>query len=400
MGHSRLMTVRRIVGLIAVLALVSLQRVPVSAAGPPIVLSAILSTTGQFGFVGSAEQHFLEALEKRLNAEGGIHGRPVHFQVFDDGSSPQVAVQLANQIIATGVSVFLGPGSAATCDAVAPLTKSGPTNYCFSPAFHPPAGAFSFSAGASSQDNETAMVRYFRERGWKRLAMITSSDASGQDGERWIKLALGLPENKDVQIVDLQHCSPGDISVAAQMAHMKQTNPQGLLAWTGGTLFVTVVRGYTDSGMDVPIGTTAANMSYPAMKALAGLNNRDLYFPGSRYFEVGTLRKGPLKDRVEQFYQSIGEMGLKMDATAGDSWDPALIVVTALRTLGLNASAIQIRDYILNLRSFVGISGVYNFSDGSQRGINSASVTIMRWEPQSETWIPVSTAGGAARAPR
>jgi branched-chain amino acid transport system substrate-binding protein len=84
---------------------------------------------------------------------------------------------------------------------------------------------------------------------------------------------------------------------------------------------------------------------------------------------------------------------------AGTSWDAAAIIVSALRKLGPDASATQIRDYILSLGGYVGINGVYNFSDGMQRGLNVSAVTVMHWDRKAEKWVPVSLPGGAPRPP-
>jgi hypothetical protein len=70
------------------------------------------------------------------NARGGITGRKIHFVVQDDQSSPQVAVQLTNGIIAKHVPVMLGSSLVANCNAMmAAVRESGPVQYCFRRAF-------------------------------------------------------------------------------------------------------------------------------------------------------------------------------------------------------------------------------------------------------------------------
>jgi branched-chain amino acid transport system substrate-binding protein len=370
------------------------------AAEPPIVIPAILSVTGPVGFIGSGEQQFIVAYEKALNAAGGINGRPVHFDIKDDQSNPQITIQLVNAVIASKGQVILGPGNSSTCDATGPLVTNGPVMYCLSPSFHPARGTYAFTAGVSTQDNVAALIHYFRGKGLTRFAQMTSIDASGQDGDRWIKAAMALPENKNLQIVDAEHFSPADLTVVAQMTRIKQANPQVLLAWTAGTAFVTVVRAYSDSGMEIPIGTSTGNMVYPEMKQLASYNDRHFYFAGFRFFEEDTLRSGPLKDGVLKFYRAIADNNVQhADAMAGTSWDAAAIIVSALRKLGPDATATQIRDYMLGLSGYVGINGVYNFSDGMQRGLNVSAATIMHWDRTAEKWIPVSLPGGAPRTP-
>ena len=106
-----------------------------SVAADPYDIYAILSLTGPIALIGGDQAVSLAAIEANVNKAGGIHGRPVHFVIEDDQSQPAVAVQLANQIIAKGVPVILGPTYVADCLAVAPLVREkGPVSYCFAPA--------------------------------------------------------------------------------------------------------------------------------------------------------------------------------------------------------------------------------------------------------------------------
>ena len=69
-------------------------------------------------------------------------------------------------------------------------------------------------------------------------------------------------------------------------------------------------------------------------------------------------------------------------------WDATWIVIDALRKYGTSMTATQLHDYIENLHGFVGINGIMDFSDGSQRGLTEGSVLIVRWDAARKTWIP------------
>src|SRR5471030_425783 len=97
-------------------ALFCTSAVPSHAAGEPYDINAVLSLAGSGSFLGKEEQQTLEAVEKLQNARGGIAGRKIHFIVQDDQSSPQVAVQLTNGIIAKHAPVILGSSLVANCN--------------------------------------------------------------------------------------------------------------------------------------------------------------------------------------------------------------------------------------------------------------------------------------------
>ncbi len=64
-----------------------------------------------------------DPFEALANKSGGIGGRALHFAVQDDGSSPQVAVQLASGLIQKHVALILGPTLVGPCRAVTALSS-------------------------------------------------------------------------------------------------------------------------------------------------------------------------------------------------------------------------------------------------------------------------------------
>ena len=191
------------------------------AEAKPYNIDVIDSISGYASFIGTEENQALNVLEKAVNAEGGIHGRPIHFTYYDDETIPQQAVLLLNRLMISHPAVILGTTLVAQCNAMEPLVKNGPVLYCFSPGVYPKPGSYMFSAGASTASLTAALVRYFRDKGWTRLAILTSSDASGQDGRRQLRAALHEPANKDIKLVAEEQFNPTAVSVAAQIERIK-----------------------------------------------------------------------------------------------------------------------------------------------------------------------------------
>ncbi len=362
------------------------------AAEAPVDINVLLSLTGSGTFIGKIHEQTLAAMEAYLNKQGGIHGRPIHFVIQDDQTNPQVAVQLTNGIIAKKANVMLGADLAAVCRAIAPLLKDGPVDYCLSPGIHPGPGSFQFTATVGTRDLCVAFLRYLRERGVRRIAALTSTDASGQDGEAGLLDAAALPENKSIEIVAREHFNPSDVSVAAQIARIKASNAQALIAWTTGTPFGTVLRGAVDGGLSIPIFTTNGNMTYAQMAQYSGFMPKELYFPGFAY--VATEVTPGMNSQQRQFISVMKAAGIKPDFQSGLPWDPVLILVDALRHVGADAAPEKVRAYMANLHGFVGITGTYDFRDHSNRGLNEKGVVVMRWDTAKNTWVPVSRPGG------
>src|SRR5690348_3956376 len=211
-------------GLVAAAILAAALSIPgtTAHAAASYDVNVVLPLTGRAAFVGQGQKDTLDALAEYVNKNGGIDGRHLQFTYHDDQSSPQVAVQLTNGILPSHPAVIMGSSIVAMCLAMAPLMHDGPVQYCLSPAIHPKPGSYTFSASSSSIDQIAAVMRYYRLKGWTKLAVLDTTDASGQDGDRAINAVLNYPENKGVMHKVIQeHFNPTDVSVAAQIERIK-----------------------------------------------------------------------------------------------------------------------------------------------------------------------------------
>jgi branched-chain amino acid transport system substrate-binding protein len=368
------------------------------AAGEPLEVNVILSLTGGGAFLGKAEQQAVLRIQDVTNKSGGVRGRPLKFVIFDDESSPQVAVQLTAPLVARGVPVIVGPDLTAPCSAVTPLVeKNGPVMYCISPGINPAPKSNAFAGSASLRSDAVALIRYFRLRGWTRIALLAATDSTGQSFEDAYNRALALPENRRVESVALEHFATSDLSVAGQITRIKAANPQAVIAWSTGTSFATALRGFHDGGYEGPVGGGNGNMIYAQLEQYRDFMPKQLYFPGQRALAEGTPA-GPVHDAQTVYLNSFASIGVQHpDWGYMAAWDPTMLVASALKSVGPNATAEQIRNYFLNLHGWAGISGIYDFRDGEQRGIGIESVVIDQWLPARARFVAVSRPGGVPR---
>ena len=93
-----------------------------AATGEPIVIGAITGKTGPDDFSNSTRS--AKAYFDCLNANGGIHGRPVAYVVEDDQWNPETATQLAAKLVNDRKAVLLvGNSSYVDCGANAEFYK-------------------------------------------------------------------------------------------------------------------------------------------------------------------------------------------------------------------------------------------------------------------------------------
>jgi branched-chain amino acid transport system substrate-binding protein len=366
---------------------------PVRAADP-FEVPVILPLTGGAAFLGTGEKTALELIEKNFNATGGLAGRPFKLMFRDDTSNPQLGVQLAGEVIAKKPPIMIGSSLVAVCRAMAPLMSKGPVEYCLSPGIHPTEG-YVFTASTSTLDLIDALIHFFNQKGWKRIAIMVSSDATGQDAENGIKGVMAQAKNKNLQLVAVEHFNTTDVSVSAQIEDVKAANPQAFIAWSTGTPIGTIFRAIVAAGLDVPTATTGGNMTYQQMGQYAAFLPKRLYIPSSQWVVRDPKLMAPeIRKPHEDLYKAFEAAGIKPDEASELAWDAGVLALHALRTLGANATAEQVQAFISKLKNYPGVDGTYNFVKIPQRGLDVTSGVVSIWDTKLNTWVPVSKPAG------
>jgi branched-chain amino acid transport system substrate-binding protein len=374
----------------AVTAILLIARVA-SAAPAVYTISAILPMTGIGAAVGVDESTALRLYEARVNATGGIRGAKLQFDIHDDQSSPQVAVQETNLILQRKPAVILGSGMAAQCQAMASLLTNGPVQYCLSTAPSPPRG-YVFAAGPTNELSSPAMMKYFHEKGYHRLAIISTIDSSGQIFLDTTLAAVAASKDPTLTVVASERFNPTEISVTAQLSRIDAAQPQVLLVLASGTPFGTVLHGMHDAGMQLPVFASPANMNRGQLASYSTMLPNSLTFLGYPY--QARDQDPMLKSATTEFYDAFKSVNLVPTPLNADAWDPANIVVNALRALGTSATAEQLRDYIGNLNGYTGVFGEYDFRKNQHGLSDPRDIVIVRWDQHRNDWIADSQRGG------
>ena len=392
---------RFVAALTALIILIGLSVETRAADQPVYEIPVILSMTGSYAFSGHAESEGLKVFEDYTNAHGGIRGQKVHFKVYDDQSTPATDVSLASQIIAQHPPVVLGSVGGSLCNAMMSLFKDGPVLYCLAPSIYPTKGSFVFAAQDALDPYVAGMIRYLRLRGFDRLAVISSTDGSGQADDVSMTHVLALPDNKNLKIVDYEHFNPTDLSVTAQATHIKTSDAQAVLVWASGTPFGTVLRSFNDVGLTIPVETSPANLHADQLAQYLPFYPKELLIPGLAYMIPANAPKalGPtpaMKNAIDELYDAYKMANAQPDpGTASSVWDPANMVVNGLRKFGPSMTAVQLRDYVLGIHgNYSGLWGAYDFSSGDQHGLSDQGVVLTEWDPKSGKFIGVSGLDG------
>jgi branched-chain amino acid transport system substrate-binding protein len=370
-----------------------------AGAAEPYDINVIVAATGPLALIGGDEQSALRLLETVINKQGGIKGQPIHFVIQDDQSQPQIAVQLTNAIIAKQVPVMLGPTYGASCLAIAPLLRNGPVAYAFCPSVQPSPGSYMFSASVATHDQTIAMLTFAKSMGWKRIGIAATSDATGVDGEAQVDNVINDRRFTGMSVVDHERFAVNDVSFSAQATRLKAAHPDLIVITSVGTPTGTALRALKDAGLEqTPVIANFGNLIHAQLEQYASFLPDHMYLTAPRFVTHDVSGKGPVRDAQLAFYRAFTAQGIDPDVAHNLAWDPALVVIDALRHVGTAATPKQVLDYIESMHGFAGTNGLFDFRDGSQRGIGLSSVVVVEWTPAKKSWSTVSEIGGKARS--
>lgn len=374
---------RRLAALAALLAAATL---PLGAQPKPFLINVVLSLTGPAANLGQDESTGLAALERYVNANGGIRGTPVHFQIADDQSQPAVAVQLLQQILQQQhPAVVLGSVLTGTTQAMAGLVEEhGPVLYALTPNMYPKPFGWVFATSATTRDLSGVSIPYFKARGVTKVATFLTNDASGQNNLQGLEASFAEPQNKGITIVDKETFGVSDISADAQATRIKASGAQVVYAINNGTPLGTAFHALYDVGLDVPVYTSAASFSPQLLDGYKAFLPKVLLGSGASFYNRDRPPSDPLKKPIDDFYAALSAQGVRFPiATHAFAWDPGMLVVTAFRQLGPDATAQQLHDWIERQNHFAGVQGVFDFTKGDQHGIGISGLLMLRSDPDS-----------------
>jgi len=365
-----------------------------AVAADSLEIPTILPMTGPAAFLGKEFSETLRLVEDRTNKTGGIKGRPIHFAVQDDQSSPQVAVQLTNAALAKNPTVIIQGGPLALCKSTAPLIPGGLLMWCLSPSMRPDAGSSVYTVTASSRDCLIAGLNYFKSRGFKRIGVLNGTDATGADADDLLAEIIKLPQFAGMSFVDSEHFNLADLSVAAQISRIKAAGSQAMIAYTTGTQVATVLHGMTDAGLDIPVLTSNGNMSVAQLDGYKSFAPKELLFPAYPALTADPSPDKGVQQKIAVFKADLKGANMTADMLHAIPWDPALLTVEAFRRAGADATTQQIRDVLASVVNYPGVLGRYDFRAIPNRGIGLNALNVVKWDAARSIWVIVSKAGG------
>jgi branched-chain amino acid transport system substrate-binding protein len=227
-----------------------------ATAAEPWAIGIIAPTTGPLATVGVRQLSAVQWWAQDVNAHGGIRGRTINLIHCNDEGSPEKSVTCTRDLLSRGIVLLLNGSVSGPIFADMPLVSNGPVMVTPSPNVLPSPSSYVFQTSPSDLELTKAIAGYAKANNVKQIAMIAATDASGEVG---VTNAATVFKNEGINYklarIDLRSSDAsiqlGTIATGAQFIYSN---------YSGGGA-VTVVKSYSNLGLDQPLLISYANIS-------------------------------------------------------------------------------------------------------------------------------------------
>jgi branched-chain amino acid transport system substrate-binding protein len=363
-----------VAALVAV-ALVLLSAGAGSAQQGEVWLAEISPLTGPLSFVGVDNRQGVNVAVAELNRRGGIRGRRVRVQVFDDGSNPSQAVghmnTIANDDKYLGV---IGSGFSSSGLAVAPIVAREKIPYismASSFAQVQPAKPYYYMTTATSRLFAYAMAFHLRKLKITRIALMADNGGFGREGVRNVK---ELASRFGFRIVEEIIFPLTSTTFQAELSRVKNSNAQALWLWNATTLAVTITKEARQLRLPQRLVLTGGNASPlylgPACPQNANALINSYLGPVARFLPT----RNPSRAIALRVDRGLRKQGSTFNY---DGYTGVMMFRTAMLRGGFNRDAIN-TALETKMRGWVGPGGRYYYSASNHSGLGLKSMVVSK----------------------
>jgi branched-chain amino acid transport system substrate-binding protein len=356
-------------------ALVLLSAGGGGAQGGEVWLAEISPLTGPLSFVGVDNRQGVNVAVAEINRRGGIRGRRVRVEVFDDGSNPSQAVSHMNRVANDDKYLgVIGSGFSSSGLAVAPIVERERIPYismASSVAQVSPAKPYYYMTTATSRLFAYSMAFQLRKAKIRRIALMADNGGFGREGARNVD---ELARRFGFQIVERIIFPLTSTTFQAELTRVKNSNAQALWLWNATTLAVTITKEARQLRLPQRLVLTGGNASVtylqPACPQNANALVNSYLGPVARYLP----RRNPSRAIALKVDRGLRKQGSTFHY---DGYTGVMMFRTAMLRGGFSRTAIN--SALENrMRGWVGPGGRYYYSSRNHSGLGLKSMVVSK----------------------
>ena len=342
-------------------------------------IGAVFAVTGGASFLGDVEAKAARLAVDQANAAGGINGRKVALIIEDSKSTETGAVlSLRKLITQDNVSAILGPSR--TGDAMAAIPIATENGVVLLPAVSGVAVVepiaqrkWIFRPGQGGDLSAGKVLDYARRAGWKRIGILYSSDAYGEDGrDNMRKFAA----SKGISIGREESFSPTTTDLKSQLTNLKNAGVDAIFMHGVGAPSVVVYRNARELDLKIPL-VSGHGQANSAFRKAVGDDVVGQPVVGAPVLVWKEMPAGPQRRASEDFSNKYtAKYGTPPDMFAGIAYDSAQMVLKALAAVGDDRA--KIREWLeTRVKAYPGVTGTFTFTPTDHAGLTSDALIMM-----------------------
>jgi len=353
-------------------------------AAEPYRLGVVLEVTGGASFLGEPGKNSIKMLEEEVNAAGGINGHPIELVIYDTVGEPTKTVTAVKRLMTNDKVIgIIGPFTSGTSLAVVPIIEeAGIPNISLGASIKitQPPKKWIFTTPQTDVNGVARIYDSLSKAGVSKVAVATVSNGFGDSGRQQL---LDQAPSFKMSVVAEERFGEKDSDITAQLNRIKGTDAQALICWTVGPTEAIITKNWKQLAMKIPLFQShgAASKKFLSM---AGEAAEGIRFPAPKLIVVDTLPDSDPQKKLLLKFRSDYEKKYKQEVSkfGGDAYDAMQIFIQALKSVGPNPA--KIRDFIENLKGYMGINGTYNYSPTNHNGLSKDDFVMI--EVKNMNW--------------
>ena len=245
---------RALLSAAAALSLAAVVPVALAQTKDPILIGASLQLSGPVAYVGEAARQGIDLQVDRINAAGGLLGRPVKVLYRDHENVPDKAVTNVRELIEKdGVVALVGESSSGTVLAAGPIIGAADLPWVISVATN--------TSITQRPENKTALrvspydglqapyVIKAATRRTQKIALLTDTSGYGQGGRNDLLAAL---KAAGITPVADETYKVGEPNMTAQLSRIRDSGAQTIVLWSLGPDAAQIRRNMRTMNFELP----------------------------------------------------------------------------------------------------------------------------------------------------
>ena len=355
--------------------------------GDPVVVGAIVSTTGPAAALGEQERDTLKMMQDLINGSGGVLGRPLKIVTLDDKSDPNEAVTAANQLIGQdkAVAIIAATSSPSTLAVKQIAEKKGLPQMAIAAADEitdqAPSDWIWRTPAKDSVAVACTLTYVSQNMKVKKIAILHDENAFGSSGADVI---VKTAATYGLEVVGNESYKTADTDLTAQLTKIRGDNPDAIIVWGTNPGPALAAKNMKQLGMTIPyVGSHGiANRTFIT---LAGSAAEGVVLPAGKLLVPSSITDPKQKTVVDNFIKEFSAtFGQPPNTFAGHAYDAITLLVNAIQKAGSTDPA-AIQGALNSTQGFAGTNGIFNYSKTDHDGLVKSDMIMVKI--QGGDWV-------------